>query len=144
MFSAVLVASLFAPAADLNEAARKELKALEGDWVLVSTAANGIERDLSEDERIAVTVTGTKFTFGKLGDGEITALDPSTSPKIVDFKMLRKPESGVTNEAIFKVEKDALTVVVYLGEGSRRPANFDAATEKESQTAKFVLKRVKK
>ncbi|MBP3954556.1 TIGR03067 domain-containing protein [Gemmata sp. G18] len=144
MFTAMLVASLFAPAADLNEAAQKELKALEGDWLLVSWVTNGTERELAADEQITVTVTGAKFTFGKFGDGQVTALDPSTSPPIIDFKMLRKPESGVTNEAIFKVEKHVLTVVVYLGEGSKRPANFDAAAEKESQAAKFVLKRVKK
>lgn len=144
MLTAALFASLFAPAADLNEAAKKELKALEGDWIVVSWVINGDERELPADEQVPVTVTGTKFSFGKFGDGEVTALDPSTTPKILDFKMLRTPPSGVTNEAIFKVEKEALVVVVYLGEGSNRPAGFDAADKKDANTAKFVLKRTKK
>ncbi len=144
MFTAVVVASLLAPSADLNEAAKKELKALEGDWTLVAWVTNGTERDLPADEQIAMTITGAKFTFGKYGNGEVIAIDSTTKPKIVDFQMLRKPESGVTNEGIFKVEKDTLTIVVYLGEGSKRPADFDAASDKDAQTAKFVLKRTKK
>lgn len=143
MSAAVLVALFLAPAADLNEAAKKELKAVEGNWTVVSWVINGEERELPADEQVAVTITGAKFTFGKFGDGEFTAIDPSTDPKILDFKMLRKPASGVTNEAIYKVEKETLTVVVYLGEGSNRPANFDAASKKDSNTAKFVLKRSK-
>src|SRR5215471_19462179 len=122
MFVAALIASLFAPSADLSEAAKKELKALEGDWIVVATATDGKERELPADEQIAVTIKGKTFTFGKFGDGEVTALDPSLKPKTVDFKMLRKPESGEINEAIFKLEKDTLTVVVYLGEDKKRPA----------------------
>lgn len=142
MFPAALLVSLVA--ADLTEAAKKELKAVAGDWTVVAWVINGDERELPTDEQVPVTITGTKFTFGKFGDGEVTALDPTTDPKVLDFKMLRTPPSGVTNEAIFKVEKDALVVVVYLGEGSNRPASFDAAGKKGSNAAKFVLKRTKK
>ena len=142
MFTAVVVASLLAPAADLNEATKKELKALEGEWSVVATAQDGKETEPPADERIAVTVTGTTFTFGKFGDGQVTALDPSTGPKIVDFKMLRKPESGVTNEGIFKIEKGTLTVVLYVGEGNKRPASFDVP--KDADTIRFTLKRVDK
>jgi uncharacterized protein (TIGR03067 family) len=88
-----------------------------------------------------VTIKGTKFTFGKYGDGEVTALDPTLKPKIVDFKMLRKPESGATNEAIFKVEKDTLLVVVYLGEDKKRPDSFEIP--KDAHTVRFTLKRAK-
>ena len=143
MFTALVVASLLAPAADLSEAAKNELKSLDGEWTVVATAQNDKERELPADEQIAVTITGGgKFTFGKYGDAQITALDAATTPKIVDFKMLRKPESGATNEAIYKIEKDALTVVVYLGEGSKRPAAFDVP--KDNDTMRFVLKRLKK
>ncbi|HEY1188471.1 MAG TPA: TIGR03067 domain-containing protein [Gemmata sp.] len=142
MFTAAVLASLVA--ADLNEAAKKELKAVEGDWIVVSWVVNGEARELPADEQVPVTIQGTKFSFGKFGDGEITSLDPSTDPKILDFKMLRKPPSGVTNEAIFKVEKEALVVVVYLGEGNNRPTRFDAAEKKDSNNAKLVLKRTKK
>ena len=100
MFTAVLVALFVSPAADLNEAAKKELKAVEGDGTVVSGVANGEERESPAGEHVAVTIKGTTFTFGKFGDGAVTALDATTDPKILDFKMLRKPASDVTNEAI--------------------------------------------
>jgi uncharacterized protein (TIGR03067 family) len=140
MFTAVLVA-MFAAPADLSEDAKKELKAMEGDWTVIAMASDGKERELPADEQIAVTVKGKVFTFGKFGDGEVTALDPTLKPKIVDFKMLRKPESGVTNEGIFKLEKDTLTIVVYLGEDTKRPTNFEIP--EDAKTVRFTLKRAK-
>lgn len=143
MFTAVLAVSLFAPAADLGEAAKKELKNLEGDWTVVAMAQGGKDRELPLEEQMAVTVTADgKFTTGKFGAAQITALDATTTPKILDFQMLRKPPSGVTNEAVYKIEKDTLTVVVYLGEGNNRPDGFDVPTG--STTIRFVLERVKK
>lgn len=123
MFAA-LVTAVVLPVADLSDAAKKELKALEGEWVAVATASNGSERELPERERLRVTFTGAKFALDKLGTGEITALDPSTDPKIVDFVMKREPASGYVNEGIYKVEKGTLTLVVYLGEGKKRPTGF--------------------
>jgi uncharacterized protein (TIGR03067 family) len=142
VFASIALA-LLAPVADLSDDARKALKELEGDWVLVAQASNGKERDTSNDaDRIRVTFTGAKFSLGKtLGDGEITALDPSTNPKIADFVMRRKPESGHVNEAIFKVEKGTLTIVVYLGEGKKRPAGF--GVPEDSDTWRLTFERAK-
>ena len=116
--------------------------------VYVSANFNGASAEVVErtvtlpiEEQVAVTVKGEKFTFGKFGDGAVTALDPTLSPKVIDFKMLRKPESGVTNEAIYKLDKDTLVVVVYLGDDKKRPDGFDVP--KDGQTGRFTLKRPK-
>ena len=143
MFTAMLAASLLAPAADLGEAAKKELKKLEGEWTVVAMAQGGESRELPVDEQMAVTIAADgKFTAGKLDPAQITALDTTATPKILDFQMLRKPPSGATNEAVYKIEKDKLTVVVYLGEGNKRPSGFDVPTD--TTTIRFVLERVKK
>ncbi len=138
-----LALALLAPVADFSADAKKALKELEGDWVLVAQASSGKERDTTNDaDRLRVTFAGAKFSLGKqLGDGEITALDPSTNPKIADFVMRRKPESGYVNEAIFKVEKGTLTVVVYLGEGKKRPAGF--GVPEDSDTWRLTFERAK-
>ena len=141
MFATAVVAMLVAAPPELSDAAKKELKALEGDWKVVALASDGMERDLPEAERVAVTIKGAKFTFGKLGAGQVTALDPSLKPKIVDFVMLRKPASDHTNEAIYKLEQDTLTVVLYVGEDKKRPSSFDVP--KDQKTVRFILKRGK-
>lgn len=140
---ASLALTLLLPVADLSDDAKKALKELDGDWVAVATASGGKERDVTSDaDRPRVSFAGAKFSLGKvLGDGEIVALDPSTNPKIVDFVMRRKPESGHVNEAIFKVEKGTLTVVVYLGEGKKRPAAF--GVPEDTDTWRFTFERAK-
>jgi uncharacterized protein (TIGR03067 family) len=138
-----LALALLVPVADLSDDAKKALKELEGDWVLVARASGGKETDVTTDaDRLRVTFAGAKFSLGKqLGDGEITALDPSTKPKIADFVMRRKPESGHVNEAIFKVEKGTLTVVVYLGEGKKRPTGF--GVPEDADTWRLTFERAK-
>jgi uncharacterized protein (TIGR03067 family) len=135
--------ALLAPAADLSAEAKKVLKELEGDWVLVALANGGKERDTSGDtDRLRVTFAGAKFSLGKqLGEGEIVGLDPSTNPQIVDFVMRRKPASGHVNEAVFKVEKGTLAVVVYLGEGKKRPTGF--GVPEDTDTWRFTFERAK-
>jgi uncharacterized protein (TIGR03067 family) len=141
VLAATLLSALLAPAADLSDAAKKELKALEGEWTVVAQASDGKERELPVEEQIAVSVKGDTFTFGKFGDAKIIALDPTLSPKTLDFKMLRKPESGVINEGIYKLEKDTLTVVVYVGDDKKRPGGFDVPAD--ALTVRFTLKRPK-
>lgn len=141
MLTSAILAMLIAAPPELSDAAKKELQSLEGNWVIIATANAGKVKDLPADERIPVTITARKFSFGKYGDGEITALDTTTKPKLVDFKMLRKPESGLTNEAIYRFEKDTLTVVVYLGEDKNRPASFEVP--EDLLTVRLTLKRMK-
>src|SRR5262245_48711614 len=85
--------------ADLNEAARKELKALEGEWEVQSIETKDGKRLPGDGERITLTIKGTKWAFGTVQEGEIVALDPSTNPKLVDFKSVRKGRKDTVNEA---------------------------------------------
>ncbi|MCS6866329.1 MAG: TIGR03067 domain-containing protein [Gemmataceae bacterium] len=141
MFTATWLMLALAAPAEWPEPVQKELKALEGEWVVVAIAHEGKERELTDDEQVVITITSGKFTHPTLGSGQVTALDPTTDPKIVDFKMLRQPESGFINEAIYKLEQDTLTVVMYLGDDKRRPASFAVPTD--NQTLRFTLKRRK-
>ncbi len=139
MFTATCLLLAIAAPPEFSEQAQKELKALEGEWVAVGLAHDGKERELTDDEQVVITIKDGKFTHPSLGSGQVVALDPTTDPKIVDFKMLREPPSGVINEAIYKLERDTLTVVMYLGDDKRRPASFEVPTD--ARTLRFTLKR---
>src|SRR5205085_816939 len=84
MFPALLALSLFAPAADppkdkeLSDAAKKELKKLEGKWQLVKlTAANGEIEPGPNDPAPVLEFKGRKVFFDGKEAGEVTDLDPS-------------------------------------------------------------------
>jgi uncharacterized protein (TIGR03067 family) len=76
---------------------------------------------------------------------EVAAMDPSTTPKILDLKALLDEgplTKGSVVEAIYKLDGDDLTIALYIGEGKKRPEKFES--EKESMVIVVTLKREKK
>lgn len=124
--------------------ADKELKALEGEWEVIQIESGGNRIEPGADNRIVLTIKGKKISFGNIQDAEITALDPSTNPKLIDFKSQPKnaKREPVSNEAVYKIDGDKLQIATYQGEDKQRPTNFDAP--KDTATVLWTLKRVKK
>src|SRR3954452_18914848 len=109
MFAAFVALSLAAATADepkLSEAAQKELKKFEGKWKAVKLVAGDVEETPTLDgEEVFLTFKGRKMSIGDKEIGEITALDPSTDPKILDFVGVMKfgqIQKGTVYESIYK------------------------------------------
>jgi uncharacterized protein (TIGR03067 family) len=126
----------------LGEAARKELKALEGEWVVQRIETKDGKQEPGDGEQISLIIKGAKWTFGTLEEGEVVALDPSANPKLLDFKSVRKGRADKVNEAIYKVDGDTLIICIYQGKDKKRPTSFDKPTE--GDTVLWTLKRPKK
>jgi uncharacterized protein (TIGR03067 family) len=133
---------LTAGAGPLGDAAKKELAALDGDWVVQRIEAGGQKQEPDDGERLVLAVRGIKWSFQATGEElEETALDSTTDPKVIDFKDIRPGRGGKEREAIYKRDGDTLTVVVYQKADKKRPTTFDTPTE--AGTVLFVLKRAK-
>ena len=127
---------------ELNAAARKELKAIEGAWVVQRIETKDGKQEPGDDERMSLTIKGAKWTFGTLQEGEVVALDPSANPKLLDFKSVRKGREDTVNEAIYQVDGDTLIICIYQGKDKKRPTSLDRPTE--GNTVRWTLKRAKK
>ncbi|HJZ58586.1 MAG TPA: TIGR03067 domain-containing protein [Gemmataceae bacterium] len=134
-----------APSKELPEAAKKELKALEGKWRVVKFLHS--DRDTTpgtgEDE-VTVEFKGNTIDFAKAATGVVAELDPATDPKCLDFKA--QVGSGVfkkdsTYESVYKLDGDTLTWAVYVGRGKNRPVAFDKPTD--AGVMVMVLNRIK-
>jgi uncharacterized protein (TIGR03067 family) len=155
MFAALVTLTLAAPAAlpddkdkekPLPEAAQKELKKIEAKWKAVKAVANGNEE---ADKEIYIEFKGRKLIVTDDGKEmeffEVSALDPSTTPKLLDLKSLVDMgpiAKGMVFEAIYKLDGDDLTIAIYIGEGKKRPEKFES--EKDSMVVVVTLKREKK
>lgn len=128
--------------APLDAAARKELKAFEGEWVVQRIETKDVKQEPGDGERISLTIKGTRWTFGTFQEGEIVALDPSAKPKLLDLKSVRKGREDTVNEAIYKMEGDKLIICIYQGKDKKRPTSLDKPTE--GNTVLWTLKRSKK
>jgi uncharacterized protein (TIGR03067 family) len=126
----------------LNDAAQKELKKLEGEWVVQQIETKDAKQEPGADERMVLTIQGRSWTFGTFQKGEIVALDPNTQPKLLDLKSIRRGRPSLVNEAVYQIDGDILHICIYQGKDKKRPTNLKKPTE--GDTVLWTLKRSKK
>jgi uncharacterized protein (TIGR03067 family) len=143
----VLLAVIPSP---FSEVAKKELKALAGEWEYVKADAKNETIDIAATKPHFLTIVDGKWEVRAKGEERvreravIVALDTSTDPKIMDLRSVPSdPQREWTViECVYKIDGDTLTIAMYMGRDKKRPVSFDAS--KETETIVWTLKRVKK
>lgn len=107
--------------------APKDLKKMDGTWVLVSGEDDG--KKLSEEavKNARLTFEGDKHTV-KLGDTTYKGthkLDPTKKPKTIDISDTDGPFKGKTVLGIYELDGNEFTIC-YAPPGKDRPKNFSA------------------
>jgi uncharacterized protein (TIGR03067 family) len=95
-----------------NDLAKRELKTLQGTWVLVGRERGGekVPEDKVKALKGRLTVNGDRFTF-KIGDLNFTGtvtLDPSKSPKHLDATLIRANGEKGKLVGIYELQGDTL------------------------------------
>jgi uncharacterized protein (TIGR03067 family) len=143
--SVALLAGLLAaagpvPSKEPPEAAKKELKSLEGKWRVAKFLHSDRETTPGEgDDAVVVEFKGNTIDFAGSATGVVVELDPTTDPKCLDFKGLYKKDT--VYESVYKRDGDTLTWAIYHGQGKNRPTAFDKPTAPGLMV--IVLNRVK-
>jgi uncharacterized protein (TIGR03067 family) len=129
-----------------DDAVKKELAGLAGEWRLVKGEANGEAANDYIIENLKCAIKGDRITFGgvkTLTDkfSELTIkIDGSTMPKCIDLKVQAGSLKGDVLEGVYECKGDELKLCLYVGKGNR-PLEFKA--EGGSDRVLFVLKREK-
>jgi uncharacterized protein (TIGR03067 family) len=137
---AVLV---LAGAAGAEDAIKKELSQLEGEWSMVSGEANGSSmpkeivstgKRIAKDGKTTITIGGRVYFKAKF------SIDPTKKLKAIDYNMTAGPTKGKTHLGIYELDGD--TVKFCFGApGKDRPTDFTA--KEGSQRTLSVWKRAK-
>jgi uncharacterized protein (TIGR03067 family) len=116
-----------ARAAD-DDAVKKDLAQLQGEWTMVSGSADGqsmpddtrkqMKRVCKGDE-ITVTMGGQIFLKAKI------AIDPSKKPKTIDYDMTDGFSKGKKQLGIYELNGDTFKAC-FNSPGSERPKEFKA------------------
>jgi uncharacterized protein (TIGR03067 family) len=133
-------------AADAKDDKKKELDKLQGTWTATTVEYNG-EKVLGDSiKELKVVVEGDKLTV-KGEDEEVKkygkatlAIDPSTTPKILDISITSGDEKGTTFLAIYELDKDEWKLALKPF-AKERPAKPDGKGDGE---VLIVFKREKK
>jgi uncharacterized protein (TIGR03067 family) len=140
----LLLSSALGIAVAQDDAAKKELKKLDGVWQVVSAEGDGnpfpeevIQNLRMVFKRDQLTLKGVEDLMKKFE--KITLMiDPATTPKIMDFKIEAGSEKDNTFEGIYELKGDQLKICAATERGNR-PGDFE--TKAGSNRVLFVLKR---
>ncbi len=120
----MLVASTTAAIEDPNAA---DLQRMQGDWMVATMKAGGMETDPAEAQALFRTIEGNKYTvarYSKTISQGTFAIDATKSPKTIDSTSAAPP--GVKPIlGIYEFDGTKLRVC-NARPGQPRPKNFDA------------------
>ncbi len=139
MLAVVLVLSS-ARAAD-DDLVKKEMASLQGEWKMVSGVADGFampDSMVATCKRICKGDEATT-TIGKrvIMKAKIT-IDPTASPKTIDYQVIDGPTKGEKHLGIYSLEGDTLKSC-FAAPDSPRPKEF--ASKEGDQLTYSVFKR---
>jgi uncharacterized protein (TIGR03067 family) len=123
-----------------DDAAKEELKKMEGTWVLVSGEEDGKQKPADEVKKLTSTIKGDTLTIlvdGKAVFEGTVVVDPTKKPKTIDTT---SKDKTVKSPAIYELDGDTFKICVGLK--GERPTEF--TSKKDSGYALYVYKREKK
>ena len=136
---------LVAAEAPKEDAAKKDLKKMEGTWMLIGHVHEGKTTTEKENKqaRVKLIIKGDKYSiyFGDKERGKGTIrLDPAKKPKEIDLVLAGKEFKGQVMLGIYELKNDVLKVCNAFP-GKARPEEFSA--KKGSRRYFITYKRVK-
>jgi uncharacterized protein (TIGR03067 family) len=137
----VLILAGFAAAQD---AAKKEMAQLEGEWSMVSGEADGFKMPpemVKTGKRVAKNGETTISFDGQIYFKAKFTVDATKKPKAIDYAMTEGPTKGKTHLGIYELDGDAVKFC-FAAPGNDRPSTF--AAKEGSQRTLSVWKRDKK
>jgi RNA polymerase sigma factor (sigma-70 family) len=126
-----------------GEAARKELKQLEGTWEQVNSVVDGEAEEFAEGVRNRVIIRGDSYTWesaGQLTSRGTLRVDPGKKPKAIDLTVGEGPDKGETYHGIYETSGDELRICS-VPPGEARPTKF--ASRQGSGRSLSTFRRVK-
>jgi uncharacterized protein (TIGR03067 family) len=146
-FTVAAMSLVFFGAALAQDDAKKELKKFQGDWQVISAEEDTkpVPDEVVQNLKLVIkgdrlALKGVENLIQKFGKIKLV-VDPSTTPKIIDFKIEAGSEKDSTFEGIYEFKDDRLKICASTVSGNR-PSGFE--TKEASSRILFVLKREKK
>jgi len=112
--------------AEENQAVKQDLAKLQGEWTMVSGSADGQPMPddmLKQMKRVCKGDETTTTMGGQLFIKAKITLDPSKTPKTIDYVMLDGFTKGKTQLGIYEVDGDTFKSC-FAAPGAERPTDF--------------------
>jgi uncharacterized protein (TIGR03067 family) len=130
--SLFVACGLVATAWAWDDATKKDLEALQGEWRASEVTSEGQKTSDTEARMFRIGVKGDVLTLGAGGEDRKARfkIDPAKTPKEIDLTWLDGPGKGSTIPGIYAIEKGRWKLCVpnpRKEEAGDRPKTFTAA-----------------
>lgn len=135
---------ILANVVNAQDAVKKEMSQLEGDWLMVSGEANGLAMPkelVQTGKRLAKDGETTIMMGGQVYFKATFRIDPTKKRKAIDYTMTEGPTKGKKHLGIYEVDGDTIKFC-FAAPGKDRPTDFTAKAGSEQTLS--VWKRSKK
>ena len=125
----VLIPFLVAAGNPQNDAAKKDLQAMQGSWTVLTYVAGGRPALRSDMAKMQLTIKDNASTFvnGKKTLHGTYTLDPSKNPKWLDIELTDGPSKGKRKLGLYAFENNQLKICV-VEVGTPRPTELAAGS----------------
>jgi uncharacterized protein (TIGR03067 family) len=128
-----------------EEAAKKELDALQGMWKVENLTQDGNPLPAATLEQITFVIKDNKYTVslkGKEIESGTIKLDPDKKPRTIDFEITSGNDKGKTQVGIYELKDDTFKFSMAPPGKKERPTELTST--KDNHNVLSVLKRQKK
>ena len=127
-----------------DEPKKDDAEALKGNWTAVSIKSGGQDAPANDVKKFKISFAVKTYT-NTVGEEAVEeggfTIDPSKTPKTMDFDIKKGPEEGKKQLAIYQLEGDKLTLVVALPGATERPKSLKP--EASEQVIEVIFERAK-
>ena len=126
LFIGLATVALLSSGAEDNQAEKRDLAQMQGEWSMVSGTADGypIPDDLlSNSKRVCKGDELTVTVGSQLVMKARITINPTRKPKTIDYQVIEGPTKGEKHLGIYEVESDTMKSC-FAAPGAERPADF--------------------
>jgi uncharacterized protein (TIGR03067 family) len=110
-----------------DDAAKKDLKLLQGTWMMAGLEVNGMDVPANKLEGTVLTIKDDRYIIkikDKLINEAVIELDPGKSPKELNMTPQEGSNKDKLHKAIYKIEGDTFKMARGLNPDQERPNQF--------------------
>ena len=114
-------------AAAQDDAAKKDLKSLQGTWIIAAMEVNGMDVPANKLEGTVLTIKDDRYTVkikDKVINTAVIELDPKKDPKQLNMTPQEGAGKDKLHKAIYKIEGDTFKMARGLNAEQERPDQF--------------------